>query len=89
MGIGGGEMSMRPECGSAGMRPAYYFFFFQDPTFGQPLQRDRITGLITEGTPRRHRGIARKGILRWSSPMIVIPVLTYTHVACPWIGHVK
>ena len=65
------------------------FFLFSEPHFRvAPSERS-----ANRTHHRRHtkeaRGIAHKGILRWSSSMIVIPVLTYPHVACPWIGHVK
>ena len=55
------------------------FFLFQDPTFGQPLQRTESSDLSQEGKPRRQKALRTKGILRWYLSMIVIPVL-HTHM---------
>ena len=50
-------------------------FIFQDPTFGQPLQRAVSSDLSQEGKTRRQKALRTKGIPRWSLSMIVIPVL--------------
>ena len=49
--------------------------FFQDPTFGQPLQRTGLSDSSQEGKPRRQKALRTKGIPRWYLSMIVIPVL--------------
>ena len=92
MGIGGGATTMRSTVWLNRHETAYLYHHllsFLGPYFQAAPSENSTIGLITGGDTKEARGFAHKGILRWSSSMIVIPVLTYLHVACPWIGHVK